>query len=221
MAVKLNNVVPWGRSFEEYVRMFALTDDDLSRSILDCAAGPSSFAAEMHARGGNAIAVDPIYEFSADQIRARVREVGDDMLEQVREQPSQFKWDYIHSPEHLGEVRLGAMENFLSDFVTDTRRERYRTGGLPRLEFGDSEFDLALCSHFLFLYSGRFNQDFHIASVRELLRAAHEVRIFPVTDLAGRESLHLPAVRDAFATELVAVPYEFLKGANQMLVARR
>jgi hypothetical protein len=27
--MKLNEVIPWGRSFEEYARMFALTGEDL------------------------------------------------------------------------------------------------------------------------------------------------------------------------------------------------
>jgi hypothetical protein len=34
MAFTLDSVVPWGRSFEEYVAMFALTDGDLSCRIL-------------------------------------------------------------------------------------------------------------------------------------------------------------------------------------------
>jgi hypothetical protein len=30
----LDHVVPWGRSFDEYRRMFALTSEDLDRRIL-------------------------------------------------------------------------------------------------------------------------------------------------------------------------------------------
>ena len=41
----LDQVVPWGRSFDEYRRMFALTDADLSRVILGCGDGPASFNA--------------------------------------------------------------------------------------------------------------------------------------------------------------------------------
>src|SRR4051812_26885521 len=116
MAVKLNNIVPWGRSFDEYVRMFSLSADDLGKKILDVAAGPSSFNAEFHHRGGRVISIDPIYEFSAPQIRERVEAVRGTMIDQVRNQPQNFVWDYIKSPEHLGEVRLNAMEMFLQDF---------------------------------------------------------------------------------------------------------
>ena len=51
MAGILGQAVPWGRSLEEYVRMFQLSAADLASNIPDCAAGPASFNAEMHARG--------------------------------------------------------------------------------------------------------------------------------------------------------------------------
>ncbi len=221
MAVKLNSVVPWGRSFEEYVGMFALTVRDLKRSILDCAGGPSSFNAEMFALARRVVSCDPIYEFSAEEIRARVEAVRDDMMEQVRRQMGQFVWEWIRSPEHLEEVRMGAMEKFLTDFSSVGARERYRVQALPKLEFADGEFEAGLCSHFLFLYSEWLDEAFHVESVREMLRVAGEVRIFPVTEMDGRVSRHLAKVREEFDGELVKVPYEFLKGANQMLVLRR
>jgi hypothetical protein len=133
----------------------------------------------------------------------------------------QFAWEYIRSVEHLEEVRMGAMEKFLEDFELDGARERYRVGALPRLPFLDGEFELALCSHFLFLYSDWLDEAFHLSSVRELLRVAREVRIFPVTEMDGRASRHLGAVRKVFTTALVGVEYEFLRNANQMLIVRR
>jgi len=201
--------------------MFALTEMDLQHRILDCAAGPSSFSAEMLQLNHQVIATDPIYEFSPDEIRSRVAAVRDDMIHQVRAQPSQFVWDYIRSPEHLEESRMTAMEKFLQDFSTDTSRDRYLPQSLPKLYFPDAHFNLALCSHFLFLYSDRLDESFHLASIKELLRIAPEVRIFPVTTLSGQTSPHLPAILNKFPGQLTKVPYEFLKGANQMLILRR
>lgn len=215
MQVQLDSIVPWGRSFDEYVRMFALSERDLARSIIDCAAGPSSFNAEMHQRGLRVVSVDPIYEFSADQIRSRVQAVRDTMIDQVRQQRERFIWDYIRSPEHLEEMRLGAMELFLRDFGPDSR-DRYIAASLPDVPGG--KFDLALCSHFLFLYSDWLDTNFHVDSIRAMLRAADEVRVFPVTDLAGKPSPHLQPVQEAFSTKLLRVPYEFLRGANETLV---
>lgn len=41
-----------GRSFEEYLKMFALEEEELAgESFLDCAAGASSFTSEMGKRG--------------------------------------------------------------------------------------------------------------------------------------------------------------------------
>ena len=41
MTIRLNEVIPWGRSFEEYRRMFALSDADLAGRILGCGDGPA------------------------------------------------------------------------------------------------------------------------------------------------------------------------------------
>ena len=48
--MKLSVVIPWGRSFDEYRRMFVLTGDDLAGTILGCGDGPASFNAEATAR---------------------------------------------------------------------------------------------------------------------------------------------------------------------------
>jgi hypothetical protein len=34
--MKLSEVIPWGRSYEEYRRMFALTANDLAGAVLGC-----------------------------------------------------------------------------------------------------------------------------------------------------------------------------------------
>lgn len=65
MAATLDKAVPWGRSFDEYVRMFDLSDSDLHSRILDCAGGPASFNVEMRRRGRIVVSCDPIYQFSA------------------------------------------------------------------------------------------------------------------------------------------------------------
>ena len=71
MAVKLDNVVPFGRSFDEYVKMFTLTESDLQRSILSVADGPASFNAEGTHLGYRITSVDPLYCFGASDIKQR------------------------------------------------------------------------------------------------------------------------------------------------------
>ena len=57
MAFTLKQVVPWGRSFKEYVRMFDLTKKDLQKRIIGCGDGPASFNAEMKSRGYKVVLV--------------------------------------------------------------------------------------------------------------------------------------------------------------------
>ena len=104
--------------------------------------------------------------------------------------------------------------------------QRYLAASLPSLPFADGSFDLALCSHFLFLYSERLDADFHAASVLELCRVARQVRIFPLLSLDGRRSPWIEPVCDRLrgAGHVVSLPtvdYEFQRGGNQMMEIRR
>ncbi|MHB1927314.1 MAG: hypothetical protein ACYCRD_08630 [Leptospirillum sp.] len=95
MAFTLNEVVPWGRSFSEYQKMFALTDSDLENRILGCADGPASFNAGLTAQGGKVVSIDPLYRFSRKGIRERIGQVFETVLEETnakfhRREPPNF-----------------------------------------------------------------------------------------------------------------------------------
>jgi hypothetical protein len=221
-AVTINNVYPWGRSFDEYRRMFALTDCDLARHILGCADGPAAFNAAMHRLGRRAISCDPLYQFPRDEIRARIDATYPHMLEFATRERNRFVWTTIPSPERLGQIRMAAMNDFLADYQSSVSPTRYFAGALPDLPFADQSFDLALCSHFLFLYSNDLCLDFHRRSVLELCRVAPEVRIFPLLDMDGRPSPHVaPLLHDLPRHDLRAtierVDYEFQRGGDEML----
>jgi hypothetical protein len=222
VAFSLDEIVPWGRSFPEYVAMFGLSPGDLQKRILGCGDGPAAFNAELSKRGGNVVSVDPLYRFPAQEIRERIAATFDVVLEQTRQNAQEFVWKQIPSVEELGRVRLAAMEEFLRDYPFGKREGRYREASLPALPWGKGEFDLALCSHFLFLYSEQLSTEFHVASVQELCRVAREARIFPLLELGARPSRHLEPVmeqlrQDGFEVEIKSVPYEFQKGGNRML----
>jgi len=223
----LSSVVPWGRSFDEYQRMFALTAADLGGRVLGCGDGPASFNAEATRQGAQIVSCDPLYQFSAAQIRRRIDETAPDVLEQARQNAHEFVWDEaIPDVDALRRVRMTAMAAFLEDFETGRGQGRYVDAGLPSLPFADGAFDLALCSHFLFLYSQQLDEAFHHQALRELCRVARDVRIFPLVALGGRPSSHLGPVRVAMArdgwhTSIERVPYEFQRGGNEMLRLRR
>ena len=222
----LDEVVPWGRSFDEYRRMFALTHDDLGLRVLGCADGPASFNAEATRRGARVVSADPLYRWSRDQIADRIAVTSEDVLEQTRRNSGEFVWDDIRSVEELGRIRRQAMSVFLDDYDAGSRERRYVEAALPSLPFPDRSFDLALCSHFLFLYSEQLGPAFHRAAALELSRVARDVRVFPLLALGGRPSPHLGAVtqclEEAGASVAVQpVPYEFQRGANRMLRVTR
>lgn len=161
MAFKYEEAVPWGRSFDEYQRMFDLSDEDLNRKILGCADGPASFNAEMHRRGHRVISCDPLYQLNRDQIKKRIDDTYEHVIGQTRRNQEKFVWDLIASPEELGRVRLQAMDKFLGDYERGQEDGRYVPAELPTLPFPTNSFDLALSSHFLFLYSDTFSLEFH------------------------------------------------------------
>jgi len=218
----LDNVVPWGRSFDEYCRMFALTDADLAGRIVGCADGPAGFNAEATQRGTSVVSCDPIYAFSTSEIRSRIAATSHDIIEQTRQNQHEFVWTSIASPEELLDVRMQAMELFLADYDMGKAQGRYVTAELQLLPFEERSFDLAVCSHFLFLYSQQLGEAFHHTAIKELCRVAKEVRIFPLLALGGIGSSYVSPIAGSFrqlgyTVTIDRVPYEFQRGANKMM----
>lgn len=226
MAMQLDQVVPFGRSLDEYRAMFSLSHDDLEKKIVGLADGPASFNAEMQARGKRVTSIDPLYAFSATEIDQRFSMIVDGIMRQVRETPDDWVWTFHQSPEQLRERRVQVITRFLSDYEQGKSEGRYVVGELPRLDCSDAQFELALCSHFLFLYSDHFSYEFHRAALFEMLRIAGEVRVFPLLTLASKPSLYLTSLREDLTSagyhhEICAVPYELQRGGNQMLCIKR
>src|SRR5215510_8616362 len=116
MAYTYESVVPWGRSFDEYRRMFSLTDTDLHGNILGCADGPAAFNATMAKRGHRVISCDPFYQFSEELVRKRIDETYDNVIAQTYGNRELFLWTNIPSVAELGRLRRAAMEEFLTDY---------------------------------------------------------------------------------------------------------
>ncbi len=224
--MQLSEIVPWGRSYAEYVAMFSLSGTDLRKRILGCGDGPASFNAECTAAGRRVLSVDPLYEFDGGSIQQRFEEAAPGIMAQVSASEAEWVWGFHATPEQLLAARRRSLGLFLGDYHAGREAGRYRAASLPSLPFEDASFDLALCSHLLFLYSEILSAEFHVASVLELCRVAGEVRIFPLLTLNHERSTHVGAVCDAVAgqgwrAQVVRVAYEFQRGGNEMLVLRR
>jgi hypothetical protein len=223
----LDKVVLWGRSFADYQRMFALGEDDLKRSILGCGDGPASFNAEATRLGARVVSCDPIYRFERHDIEERILAGAPEIVDQTRRNAAAFIWSGpFRTVDELCRARMAAMGAFLDDYDAGRDGGRYIEASLPTLPFGDDTFDLAVCSHLLFLYSDQLDEPFHRAAVRQLCRVATEVRVFPLLSLDGTPSSFvercLDDARHAGADARVeTVPYEFQRGANEMLRIRK
>jgi hypothetical protein len=117
------------------------------------------------------------------------------------------------------------LDTFLSDYESGKNDGRYIAGGLPSLPIESGKFDIALSSHFLFLYSAQLSAEFHLQALREMLRVAREVRVFPLLALDGAPSPHMGFVTKSleshgFRVEVRRVTYEFQRGGNEMLLIK-
>lgn len=210
------------RSYAEYEAMFDLTE--LPGSVLDCCAGGAGFTAEAAARGVDAVAVDPAYELPAAELVDTVRRSLPAGGAIVDEHADRFVWKWYGTPAHKDDLRIEAADRFLQD--VSIAPERYVPGSLPELPFEDRRFELVLSSHLLFTWADKYDQDWHLAALRELVRvSASEVRVFPLVQQgAGEPVTYLPELLtelEGVTAEIRKVPYEFQVGADEMLVLSR
>ena len=214
-------ICPWGRNVEEYEAFFRLSEVSPSARILDCGGGPSSFAADWGKRGRFVVAADPVYRCAGIEIASGFESTAKRMLEGMERARHRFKWDYYGSPEKVVTRRRNALTTFVADFEDSSRPGRYVSAQLPELPFPSDSFDLVLCSHLLFLYSNELDIQMHVDSLKEMLRVAPEVRIFPLLDMDGQPSVHVnpsvAAVSTSAQAEVIAVPFEFQRGGSNML----
>ena len=114
------------------------------------------------------------------------------------------------------------MTEFLGDYNLGRAEGRYLAESLPDLSLPSGSFDLALCSHLLFLYSDNLSLNFHKEAIAEMCRVAHEVRIFPLVTYNCQPSPYLDPVtsylkEEGFTVQVEKVPYESQRNADSML----
>jgi hypothetical protein len=220
------------RSFGEYARMFALDDPPIQPcEVLDAAAGASSFTADAARRGFRAVAVDPRYRMTQEEIFAEARTEIDVSTAKLAKLQDLFDFSYYGDLDRHRAGREASLERFIADFTADRREGsgRYVAAELPHLPFEDGRFDLVLCSHFLFLYGEHFDEAFHEQAVFELIRVCRpggEVRIYPLVTLSFREYPHLERltekVRDAGCeVGFPASRLPFIPGSHRLMVIRK
>ncbi|AGN00133.1 hypothetical protein L593_00890 [Salinarchaeum sp. Harcht-Bsk1] len=213
----------YGRTFEEYRRLFGLSCEDLrGRRMLDCPGGPGSFTAVAAQIGDSAVAVDPVYGPSVDELEAHCAGTIDEVVEQITEKRSFFDWSFYGDVATRERYARAAARRFLADYARCP--DRYVEAALPDLPFRDDAFGLTCSANLLFLYDDRFDRDFHEAAARELARVtAGELRISGLQTLDADRSRFVEPVIGSLAPagytiERQAVEYRFQPGPTEVLV---
>ena len=220
----IDRIAFFGRTYAEYISMLDL-DERLLRqgAVLDCPAGASSFAAEAHQLGLDVTACDILYNHGVDELIEKCKKDMQHVFKKFDEAAHLYTWDYYKNKDEVMALRNKALKLFTEDFPAGFKEKRYIHAKLPHLPFPDKKFPLVLSGNFLFLYGDRLDLDFHIASIKELLRVCSgEVRIFPLVGLDAKPYPHLKDIllfldSNGIKAEIIKVPFEFQKGANQML----
>lgn len=187
-----NHISIWGRTLEEYQKMFSIDNILQSTKILSIADGPSTFNLQLRNLGIQITSVDPIYDLSADNLKQAFKKSYSFNKQFFLEYPEKFNLNGIEEIEKVLTKRQSTFDTFIQDY--EKNKINYKFGKLPKLEFASNSFDLCFCSNFLFLFDHLFDLTFHLNSITELLRTSREVRIFPLYNNIGQESKYLNSV---------------------------
>ncbi|MWV42068.1 SAM-dependent methyltransferase [Paenibacillus sp. HJL G12] len=221
----MDRIVFIGRTFDEYMRMFDLKVKDIAgQSILDCPGGACSFTSAANQLGCEAVAADIAYYHDQEKLYEKGLMDIVHAMDHVDTEKERYIWSEFQSIEDLRTERNKALEACSIDMRLHP--DRYVPVTLPSLPFEHGRFDMTLSAHFLFTYADRLDAQFHIQTLRELLRVTRvELRIFPLVDQSGNipglvEELVEYARGDGWEAEIREVPYHFQKNADHMLIFR-
>jgi len=218
----LSRIIFVGRTFDEYVKMFDLTEEELTNNkILDAPGGACSFTSIASQLGYTSTATDIAYFHSVEQLYPKGKEDIKLAVDGLLKVEDKYNWSYFHSIDALEKHRFSALNDCVKHMKTTP--QSYVPSILPELPFEDNQFDLILSAHFLFTYADRLDLDFHRKTLEEMIRVSRkEIRIFPLTDLTGNRCDYLEDIityvnEFGWKSEERVVSYEFQKNANSML----
>ncbi|WP_211746663.1 SAM-dependent methyltransferase [Paenibacillus sp. Marseille-Q4541] len=220
--LELDRIIFIGRTFEEYCSMFHITPEEIaSLRILDCPGGACSFTATANSQGGRVVSADIAYAYPSQELYEKGKRDIDHAIDQMSKVKDRYVWSYFSDLQELSVHRNEALELCTHDMIEHPNC--YVETELPSLPFTDQQFDLVLSAHFLFMYSDRLSQAFHLATLTELMRVARqEIRIYPITQLDGDRSFLVETIINyakqmGWKSEIIPISYEFQRGAVHML----
>lgn len=217
----IKGVTALGFGLNEYIKMFSLSENELNMNILDCRAGASCFAADMHERHKKVHACDPLYQLPVNEIKQIVDQAGNTVKTALDQNSEQFCVLPEKANEFIQIIDRGT-HRFFQDLPLGLQESRYTSDSLPTLSFTNEQFELALVCHYLFTFSDQLSLDYHVQAIKELVRIANEVRIFPLVTTSGHLSPFVGEVvaqlqMQSFGVEIRGVDYMLQNQGNAML----
>ena len=96
----LERVVFIGRTYEEYMLMFNLSQEELrNKKILDCPAGACSFTAIANKKGADVTATDIVYYHPFEQLAEKGFDDIEHVILNMEKAQSNYVWDYFNDIE--------------------------------------------------------------------------------------------------------------------------
>jgi hypothetical protein len=195
----------WMHGYEDYLRMFSLNEDDLTKHTLVYPAGIQDFTLTCRKQGWPSVAADSIYAYDHAEMHAHI---------QARIEKCTTKIANINNPQaeatllkHWQHIAAG----FTQDFQNKNTAEYYIPSDNSLAAFQDQQFELALCPRCP-LQRLDNNLSIPLELVQQLQRVAKETRIFiqltdesRVASILGPILLQLQQADLGIAIEEVAV----------------
>lgn len=220
MEIEMITAPNWIYDFSDYQQMYDLSNTDFLKKILDFSAGISSFNAEAHARGMEVVSMDTAFNLSASEMKQHAIQLSQHVAAQLRADPVRLKNSSSDNVRRVVSTWEKTEKLFLKDYETGKLEKRYQSILLSKLPFATHEFQLALCTDFIF-YHALPTETMRLV-LQELTRVAAEVRIFPLLNANGQMPeelgpLMLYCQQKNYGIEVREVSYHTLKGGNAML----
>lgn len=218
----IDHIIFIGRTYEEYLNMFNLSLEYLEgKRILDCPAGACSFSATARKYDIDVEACDLAYYFKDDVLYEKGNNDIKHMINKMEHSKLNYNWTFFKDLNDLEFHRKKALETCVKDMKNN--QDKYCPVEMPQLPYNNNAFDVLLSAHFLFLYADVFDIDFHIQTIKEMIRVTkEEIRIFPLVDMGGKRYKNLDEIikllkDNGYKTSEIKVPYEFQVNANSFL----
>lgn len=215
-------VIPgWIYGLNEYEQIFDLKPEDYEKTILDFPGSISSFNADAHLKGAHITSSDAIYRLNIEEMRDYANNLFEMNAAYLKKHANKILKEGDQALDSIFAMWERNKLHFLQDYAAGKRQGRYESVLMPELPYVNHQFQLALCSDYVFCRHAQ-NSCRPEQVVFELCRVSEELRIFPLLTEKGEISEWLGPVmlelqNNNYGIEIREVSFKNLIGANAML----